>query len=92
MDACWWCSRGRQARARPSYTSIRDLLLDDRMPDFLGSTKVGKVREGVICGRMGVPLGLRLGVSFVPLSLPCFSFVLFKSLFVISVCLSLVLS
>ena len=45
--------RVRQARARPSNTSIRDLLSDDRYTEavlrFLGDTKVGEVKAGVIC-------------------------------------------
>ena len=45
--------RIRQARARPSNTSVGDLLSDDRFSgavlDFLRSTRVGEVREGVIC-------------------------------------------
>ena len=43
----------RQARARPSNTSVRDLMSDDRYTsavlDFLEKTRVGEVREGVIC-------------------------------------------
>ena len=45
--------RVRQARARPSNTTIRDLLLDDRYTEavlaFLGAARVGGVREGAIC-------------------------------------------
>ena len=45
--------RVRQARARPSNTPIRDLLSDDRYSDavvaFLGATRVGEVRQGVVC-------------------------------------------
>jgi hypothetical protein len=45
--------RVRQARARPSNTSITDLLSDDRYTEavlaFLGATRVGEVRRGVIC-------------------------------------------
>ena len=45
--------RVRQARARPSNTSIRDLLLDGRCKEavlvFLEATRVGEVKEGVIC-------------------------------------------
>ena len=44
--------RVREARARPSNTSIRNLLSDDRYTEavwsFLGAT-IGKVWEGVIC-------------------------------------------
>ena len=43
----------RQARARPSNTTIRELLSNDRYTEavleFLGRTRVGEVREGVIC-------------------------------------------
>ena len=43
----------RQARARPSNTTVRDLLSNGRYTgavlDFLGKTRVGEVREGVIC-------------------------------------------
>ena len=43
----------RQARARPSNTTIRELLSDDRYTeavlDFLERTRVGEVKEGVIC-------------------------------------------
>ena len=43
----------RQARARPSNTTVRELLSDSRYTeavlDFLGKTKVGEVKEGVIC-------------------------------------------
>ena len=42
-----------QARARPSNTTIRELLTNDRYTravlDFLGNTRVGEVKEGVIC-------------------------------------------
>ena len=45
--------RVRQARARPSNTTIRELLSDDRYSeavlDFLRETRVGEVKEGVIC-------------------------------------------
>ena len=45
--------RVRQARARPSNTSIRDLLSDDRFTEavlmFLGATRVREVKEGAIC-------------------------------------------
>ena len=43
----------RQARARPSNTTIRELLSNSRYPDavlsFLSNTRVGEVKEGVIC-------------------------------------------
>ena len=43
----------RQARARPSNTTVRELLSDDRYTgavlDFLEKTRVGEVKEGVIC-------------------------------------------
>ena len=43
----------RQARARPSNTTVRELLSNDRYTDavlnFLGQTRVGEVKEGVIC-------------------------------------------
>ena len=43
----------RQARARPSNTTVRELLSNERYTsavlDFLSKTKVGEVREGVIC-------------------------------------------
>ena len=42
----------RQARARPSNTTVRNLLLDSRyfgaVLRFLKSTKVGRVKEGTI--------------------------------------------
>ena len=45
--------RVRQARARPSNTSIRDLLSDDRYTEtvlgFLEATRVGEVKQGVMC-------------------------------------------
>ena len=45
--------RVRQARARPSNTSIRDLLSDDRYTEavleFLETTRVGEVRAGALC-------------------------------------------
>ena len=45
--------RVRQARARPSNTSIRDLLADERYTEavlrFLEATNVGEVKAGVIC-------------------------------------------
>ena len=45
--------RFRQARARLSNTTVRDLLSDDRYTDavlgFLGATRVGEVKGGVIC-------------------------------------------
>ena len=43
----------RQARARPSNTTIRELLSDGRYTEvvleFLERTRVREVREGVIC-------------------------------------------
>ena len=43
----------RQARARPSNTTVRELLSDERYTsavlDFLSKTRVGEVKEGVIC-------------------------------------------
>ena len=43
----------RQARARPSNTTVRELLSNSRYTeavlDFLGKTRVGEVKEGVIC-------------------------------------------
>ena len=43
----------RQARARPSNTTIRELLSNSRymeaVLEFLGKTRVGEVKEGVIC-------------------------------------------
>ena len=43
----------RQARARPSNTTIRELLSNSRYTEavlsFLSKTRVGEVREGVIC-------------------------------------------
>ena len=43
----------RQARARPSNTTVRELLSNSRYTeavlDFLGKTRVGKVKEGVTC-------------------------------------------
>ena len=43
----------RQARARPSNTTVRDLLSNSRYTsavlDFLDKTRVGEVKEGVIC-------------------------------------------
>ena len=45
--------RVRQARARPSNTSVRDLLSSDRYTEavlrFLRDTRVGEVRAGAIC-------------------------------------------
>ena len=45
--------RVRQARARPSNTSIRDLLSDDRYTeavlDFLRDTRVGEVKAESLC-------------------------------------------
>ena len=44
--------RVRQARARPSNTTVRELLSDERYTDavldFLKNTRVGEVRAGVI--------------------------------------------
>ena len=43
----------RQARARPSNTTVRELLSNDRYTstvlNFLSKTRVGEVKEGVIC-------------------------------------------
>ena len=43
----------RQARARPKNTTVKELLSNSRYAeavlDFLGKTRVGEVREGVIC-------------------------------------------
>lgn len=43
----------RQARDKPSNTSIRDLLSDDRYTEavlaFLETTGAGKAKEGIIC-------------------------------------------
>ena len=43
----------RQARARPSNTTVRELLSSDRYTEavlrFLSTTRVGEVKEGVIC-------------------------------------------
>ena len=43
----------QQARARPSNITIRGLLSDERYTEavlrFLGSTRVGEVKAGVIC-------------------------------------------
>ena len=47
--------RVRQARARSNNTSVRDLLSDDRyvyteaVLEFIGATRVGEVKEGIIC-------------------------------------------
>ena len=45
--------RVRQARARPSNTSVRDLLANDRYSEavlrFLRDTRVGEVKAGAIC-------------------------------------------
>ena len=45
--------RVRQARARPSNTSVRDLLSNDRYTKavlgFLRNTRVGEVKAGAIC-------------------------------------------
>ena len=65
--------RVKQARARPSNTSIRDLLSNDRYTEtalsFLGATRVGEVKEGAICKyRLGVPLGLGRGQDLFILS------------------------
>ena len=44
--------RVRQARASPSNTTVRELLSDKRFTgavlDFLGNTRVGEVKAGVI--------------------------------------------
>ena len=43
----------RKAKARPSNTTVRELLSNSRYTDavldFLGKTRVGEVKEGVIC-------------------------------------------
>ena len=43
----------RQARTRPRNTTVRELLSNSRYTeavlDFLGRTRVGEVKEGVIC-------------------------------------------
>ena len=43
----------RQARARPSNTTVRELLSNSSYTDailsFLEGTRVGEVKEGVIC-------------------------------------------
>ena len=43
----------RQARARPSNTTVREPLSNNRYTeavlDFLRKTKVGEVKDGVIC-------------------------------------------
>ena len=45
--------RVRQARARPSNTSVRDLLSNDQYTEavlsFLRDTRVGEVKAGAIC-------------------------------------------
>ena len=45
----------RQARARPSNTTVRELLSDSRYTEavlvFLEKTRVGEVKEGVICNK-----------------------------------------
>ena len=45
--------RARQARARPSNTSFRELLSNERymeaVLEFLKDTRVGEVKKGVIC-------------------------------------------
>ena len=45
--------RVRQARERPSNTSVRDLLSDDQCKEavlaFTEGTRVGEVKEGAIC-------------------------------------------
>ena len=58
----------RQARARPSNTTVRELLSNDKYTeavlDFLRKTKVGMVKEGVICKQaagQGIPIGLMPG-------------------------------
>ena len=53
--------RVRQARARPSNTSIRVLLLNDRYTEvalkFLETTRVGEVKAGVYVDGEVVGLG-----------------------------------
>ena len=43
----------RKARVRPSNTTVRELMSDERYREevlaFLGKTRVGEVKEGVIC-------------------------------------------
>ena len=43
----------KQARARPSNTTVMELLSNsmytDAVLEFLGKTRVGEVKEGVIC-------------------------------------------
>ena len=43
----------RQARARPSNTTVRELLSDEKYSravlEFLDKTRVGEVKEGIIC-------------------------------------------
>ena len=43
----------RQARARPSNITVRELLSNCRYTEavleFLGKTRLGEVKEGVIC-------------------------------------------
>ena len=43
----------RQARARPSNTTVRELLSNSKYTEavleFLGKTRVGEVKDGVIC-------------------------------------------
>ena len=45
--------RVRQARAKPSNTSVRDLLSDDRYTEavlgFIGAIRVGEVKRRIIC-------------------------------------------
>ena len=45
--------RVKQARARPSNTSIRDLLSDDRYTEavleLLGETRAGETKVGALC-------------------------------------------
>ena len=61
----------RQARARSSNTSVRDLLSGEQYTDavlkFLKDTRVGEVKGGVICkyaAGVVVPIGLRSGTRF----------------------------
>ena len=42
----------KQARARPSNTTVRELLTNrytEAVLDFLEKTRVGEVKDGVIC-------------------------------------------
>ena len=63
--------RVRQARPRPSNTSIRDLLSNDRYTeavlDYWRQRRWGRLRKKLFVerrGRMGAPIGLRPGAGF----------------------------